>query len=177
MKKILITVLTLMLLSTCLVGISASEETKEDKVEHSGEGLSSTKTGVVKVNVTASPVYLINITWDSLVFDYKFDTWNTTEHKYTGASGWQDSTTRNVKLVNHSNAIVNYTAKFTNETGETTNKGVNAHLSKTSGQLISAVGTAFEEAPSDSFTVQVDGTPDSAHGESFEVDTITITLN
>lgn len=179
MKKIITTILTLALLSTCLMGVSAVESTTDVKVEHSGAGLDGTSTGTVTVNVVSSPVYLINITWDSLAFEYKFDTWNTGTHKFTGNSGWQAPTTRNVKLVNHSNAEVNYTAEFNGTSSDTSSvvKGVTAKLSKISGKLYSAVGTTPSDAPNDTFEVSVSGEPTSTQGENFTVDTITIKLS
>lgn len=166
MKKILTTIFTLTLLSTCLFSVNA-------KVNTDGE-----TTGTVRVSVIATPVYKVNITWDNLTFTYKFDNWNPETHKYEGDLGWQDKEPRNITLVNHSNKAVTFKARFADDATTSKDvKGVKSILENFEGTLGTAEGTEVLSAPTKKITYKIEGEPTNKNiTQEFDVDTITITL-
>lgn len=119
-------------------------------------------------------VYKVDIDATEAVFEYTFDAdYNTETHQYDGGS-WTNLTAP-IKVSNHSNTAVNVTAAWKDGGNSGSLNNVNAALSNTSFQLVSAVNTDKDNAPSDSITVTIEDTVPSVYN-NFTLDFVTITI-
>ncbi len=174
MKKILASVLALMMVFSLTLAVSAGT------IDNSTSNESKKVT--IKINDTNTPavVYSVDIVWGNTDFTYDFgtgSTWDPDTHTYTGGSqaGWdQESTT--ISVTNHSNSAVTLSVGFNGGVDKTaTTNGVTSTVSSVSLVLASAEGTALSSAPSTSLTVSVSGTPTVS--DEFILGTIVIAIS
>ena len=148
MKKILSFILAFVIISVCAaVNVSAVEEM-----------------GEVYVNYTpgssASRVVSADISWGSLVFEYKDaieGTWNPNTHQFDNyvAARWECDTNANaITVTNHSNANISVSLTYTNYAAFS---GVTGTFDKPSFTLESAVGTSRNAAPSQTAYLTLSG--------------------
>lgn len=109
MKKFLATILTLALVFS-MSTVALAEERTDNGLGYDEEA--------VKINVvedtTGQDVYHVVVVWEDLVFTYtepNTGNWNVKTHVYDGPTtgGW-DKTTATIKLENHSNVDIGYSA-------------------------------------------------------------------
>ena len=153
-------------------------------------------TGDVNVNVTdkngnqlkdedVTDIYYIVVSWNKLNFTFVTEQsigdlkWDAENHKYANLVGqWKDADNDGsvITITNHSNATVNISAAFANDSKTSdVNLGVTAALTNGDKTLQSAVGTTVANAPYTTYTVSVNGTPTML--ETYKVDTVTVTIS
>lgn len=162
MKKFACFVLALAMVFS--LGISASAASPIQAL-----GGTDSNTVTVKVEASAATtVYYVEVSWDSLYFQYNFSgqNWDPTTHQYSNSGGWTTGTenpTANITVTNHSNAAVTANVKFVENEVEKDSvgmvDGVTASLSNNSIQLATAVGTTFANAPSGVAKLTISGAP------------------
>lgn len=159
MKKFLTLALALVMVLTLSVNVFAEDATIGDA--DGSDSIPSNDTEipvtVVKDENAAAEKYKIDISWEAMNFTYEVNhSYNVTTHEDTSTGRWVDADAE-IKITNHSNAQINYTATITPETetlrvatafddGETT----------ASGNLGSAVNSG-NTPPSVTLTVEVSG--------------------
>lgn len=189
MKKLVSLVLALVLALAMSVTAFAGEA-KTETVDNSafGSNTHATSTNTVDVIIatgaTIDRVYSVDIKWESLEFTYDFTTsnptWDPETHDYKeeeGTTGWE-SDESSIQVTNHSNAAVEVSARFNNQTNEVTTSGVTATITSDqsfTGILATAEDTPVIEAPNTLFGVKVKGVPEKT--ENFTVGTITVTIS
>lgn len=142
-------------------------------------------TGDVKAtyaaNTKAETVYSVDITWGNMQYTYTIDsegTWNPSTHQFVGASGegeWSCAEGANqVKVTNHSNAAVKASFKYAAEEGYDEISGT---FNKNIADLATAEGTAVEEAPTETVSLELEGALDKNVTNPTQIGTATVTLN
>lgn len=160
------------------------------------------QTGNVVVDITNGnvsdetniPVYHVVIAWGDLEFSYNFEgytnltkKWDPETHAYVihgtqngqevvATGKWEGNTSNTVTVTNHSDDDVAVSAKF-GDANSITNEGITATLSDNEFNLATAVGTLVANAPKDTFTVTVSGTPTTTDATDFGVGIITVTIS
>lgn len=121
---------------------------------------------------TTTVVYSVDVQWTDVTFAYTAvsNQWNPAEHDYTTSvnKGWTDKA-GSVKVTNHSNAAVAVAVAF----NEAQNSQVNVAVANGSFTLVSAVNSAYDEAPNATAALTASGTPTA----SGDVGTITVTVS
>ncbi len=119
---------------------------------------------------SAGFVYKADITWDEMEFTYTDGdkAWNPDTHKYDSTEGKWSADTKTITVTNHSNSGLTVIPEFSSAVD-----GLSGKFDKEKFDLASAVGTAVEDAPSDSVEFGVSGTGISADGK---LGTITINI-
>lgn len=117
-------------------------------------------------------VYSVDVQWTDVTFEYTAvsNQWNPGTHDYTATvdKGWTDKS-GSVKVTNHSNAAVAVAVAFNAAQGSE----VSVAVANPSFTLVSAVNTAYNEAPNATATLTASGTPKA----SGAVGTITVTVS
>lgn len=165
MKKLTALLLAVLAVFSLTIGAFAADPTEKDVTVNTVNGS------------TLAAVYKTNITWDSLVFTYTFDsakdTWNPETHEYertSGISGW-DKTTADITVTNHSNRGISVSVAA----NVPTTYNVTGTLSKPTFTLDTAEGTAVGAAPADTCTLTISGIPNVTE-TTFTQSTITVTI-
>lgn len=176
MKKILSVLLALVLcLSLCGMAFATSVGSEQ------GDVVINVQNSAVE---DSSVVYQVEFKWDSLIFTYDFGggtiKWDTEEHDYVltgaGTAGWVDNkTTANITVINHSNGSVKVTALLDNGSASKTANGVTATLSNNEYTIGSAVGTAYNAAPSGITQVKITNAPNTEEGFTLGKITVSVT--
>ena len=204
MKKFLALLLAVMMIASMSVTAFAAGSSNINDAAAYPENAS--KTGVVKVNSSVGQgedietVYYIEITWQELNFEFKFDdaekiVWDPTAHAYVVKDG---ETTRDlsgewtkkqiddaITVKNHSNAGVTVDAAFTNGDSATKNN-VTATVAVAAGEESLDNGEGYTYTGADSVVYKVylgeeakisDLTTDvPSYIDGFDIDTITVTV-
>lgn len=115
-------------------------------------------------------VYRYDITWDDMTFTYTDGDkeWNPDTHKYDSTEGKWSADTKTITVTNHSNAEIAVEPEFSSAVD-----GLSGKFDKDGFVLVSAEGTAVENAPSDSIEFSVSGAGISADGK---IGTISINI-
>ena len=136
-------------------------------------------------NVTASyqtaaastVVYSVDIAWGSLHFDYTagtLGTWDPTTHTYFGetSGSWscEDGANR-ITITNHSNVGLTATFSYTPSAAYT---GINGTFTNTTIDLATAVGTAYNNAPTGSTALNLQGDLSDETADNSTIGTITV---
>lgn len=191
MKKMFALVLAIMLVMAMGVNAMAADVT-----QNGGSSTGNVTVDITNGSVTDSTstkVYHVVVAWVELKFEYEFTgydhlekKWDPASHSYVihgedaqgnfgVASGqWIGNTSKTVTVTNHSNNGVTVSPTF-DGAKTVTNEGITATLS---GDFPLANGetTDYNNAPSASFTVSVDGVPTTTDASAFPVATITVTI-
>lgn len=129
---------------------------------------------------SADTVYSVDVTWGSMEFTYTSPaegTWNPDTHGYDGAEStgrWTyDEGANVIAVTNHSNTGVEVQLTYTAAEGY---DNITGSFDQPTMSLISAVGTAVEEAPSDTAALTIAGELSKSE-ESVTVGTVTVSLN
>lgn len=165
MKKIFALILTLALVfSLAAVPAYAADTTI------SGETRSATQEVTAKYDAgdAGTAVYSVTISWGSMDFDYTSGAWNPSTHAYNG--NWDKDNDHTVTVTNHSNKAIIATLSYA--VAESLKDNISGSFDKTTMNLATAVGTAFENAPTDTATLTLAGTLT----ETATVGTITVTI-
>lgn len=182
MKKIISLVLALVMILGMTTVVSAEIwETNPEAGENAWPaGDTVTETDVVKIIMDTAdpiPVYKVDIRWDSLEFKYTAGdaavaSWNPDEHLYVpaGTATW-NKTSADITVINHSSVAVSINASIDNAT----KNGVTANIGNGVFDLASAVGTTVADAPKNTITVDITGTPETNVSE-FDIGTVTVTV-
>ena len=121
-----------------------------------------------------TPVYSVDVKWDSLTFTYTEGRWNAEDLTYDGS--WT-AYAPTITVTNRSNAKVSITARFKdpddgNAQSKTTN-GVTASLDKANVVLNAATdGMTVADLYSGTFTVTVDEADKPTTNSAFDIGTI-----
>jgi len=114
MKKLLSMILAVAMMFALATTVFAVEE----NVVLNGSGVGDQDKNVqIQVN-HGGIVYYVNIDWESTLFTYSYGDWETgltDDATYRYADGSWDKTAAEVKVVNHSNDAIEYTAEYTND--------------------------------------------------------------
>lgn len=173
MKKILATILALVMVLSLSVTALAVDKTENVTIN-------STSEGTVDISITdiTETVYSVTVTWDSTSLEYfKNDgIWNPETHEYEPDEDAEEhelsrwiSGSATVTVTNHSNAPVTATiAEQDITTGTDYSFSVNSEV-KTTFDLATAVDTAVGEAPSNEFLITAETAPDVAGSDTFVV--------
>lgn len=165
MKKFLSLTLAVLMLM-CMAAVVSAEDVASGDITGGNTG-----DVIVNVDSTASgaTVYHVEIVWGNLTFTYIANAWNTETYSYEGT--YNDNGEATVRVINHSNASVNISAKFGSSDTITTD-GVTATLS---GNVFALASAATEgKAVENSFKLKLTGTPTA---DKIEVGTITVTIS
>lgn len=158
MKKLLISVMVLVIAMSAMVCVSASELT-----DTLGQNASKEidVTAKYSASVSTPEVYSVDISWDSMTFSYtQKDTknWNADNHSYnTVTEGGWDKTASTVKVTNHSNASVEVSVEYT----AVEDTGISGTLSDASAVLSAGEEGNFDGADSVTATLTISGKPTS----------------
>lgn len=178
MKKVFALILAVMMIATMSVTAFAAES----PATNNGGDTAITVKGTYTGGDTASDVISVGIAWDAMEFTYNAGsegTWNPTTHKYDNvvAAGWSTDTAT-ITVTNHSNVAVTATLKWEKNTALTGT--ITGTFTETSGTendsvlaLATAVGTAYDAAPSASAEFGISGDAITASGD---LGTITVTI-
>lgn len=166
MKKILATILALMMVFS--LSVSALAEDKTDEITING-----TSYGTVEVTIAdaTETVYSVTVAWDGTTMEYMKDSgvWDPENHEFVPneeteeRNHWIDAYAT-VIVTNHSNAAVTATI---DEHDITT--GTTYEFDKEYFDLGTAVDTVFDEAPNNSFNIEAISEPVSAGSDTFVV--------
>ena len=175
MKQIFTLALTFLLIFS-LVTVTAFAETS--KISATGGTATKAVTASYSAGAGGGTVYSVDITWDSMAFTYSegpSPTWNPETHTsgQGGTGGWSSSGNK-VTVTNHSNTEVTATLAYASTEGF---KGISGSFDKSTMNLVTAVGTTFENAPKDTAALTLDGTLDSSVKKPTQIGTITVTIN
>lgn len=122
-------------------------------------------------------VMSVEINWDNTRFNYYFgDIWDAENHCYIGTDGKEvgwNKTETSVSVTNHSNMELDVEVVF-EKSDAAAFKSVTAEFDKEYARLESAVGKSVEEAPTETFTLTIDGVPDAECLEYTSLGTITV---
>lgn len=167
MKKLITSLVFVLALSLCLAvpAFAASPVT--------ADGGSDSK-DVTATYATTGDVYSVAITWGSMEFTYT-EEWIPEDHDY-GNGVWSNATDANkITVTNHSNVAVTATLSYAQQN----QSGITGTFAETSGtandnvlELATAVGTAYDAAPTASATLTLTGTLES----NATVGTVTVTI-
>lgn len=134
-------------------------------------------TGSYNSGGDAGDIYSVDIAWEAMEFTYtaaSSTAWNPKTHTYdtTASAGWI-ANGNTVKTTNHSNKPVNVALSFTNDTSTAPN--VTGSFDNANYTLATAVGTTFDNAPSETSTLTLGGTLDAVSG-NVKIGTVTVAL-
>lgn len=125
-------------------------------------------------------IYSVDVVWGNMEFTYtapEEGTWNPNTHTYDGAGTngvWSYEDGANIiKMVNHSNTAAS--AKVTYNTGADYQE-ISGTFEKSTLSTLTAVGTEYKSAPSDSTTLSLSGALKEST-EQVTVGTVTLTLD
>lgn len=141
-------------------------------------------TGEVKAkyvaDAKAETVYSVDIEWGSMEYTYTIaseGTWDPATHTFKNASAgaWSCGEHDNeVKVTNHSNAAVKASFKYAAEEGYDEISGT---FNKNIADLATAEGTAVEEAPTETVSLNLEGALDKNVTNPTQIGTATVTLD
>ena len=170
MRKVLSFILALVIISVCAaVNVSAVEEMEEVYVNYTPGS-------------SASRVVSADISWGSLVFEYKDaveGTWNPTTHQFDNyvAARWECVTNANaITVTNHSNTNISVSLTYTNYSAFS---GLTGSFDKSSFTLESAVGTSRNAAPTQTAYLTLSGTfvpSGTASSNGYAVGAVTVII-
>ena len=170
MRKVLSFILALVIISVCaVVNVSAVEEMEEVYVNYTPGS-------------SASRVVSADISWGSLVFEYKDaveGTWNPTTHQFDNyvAARWECVTNANaITVTNHSNTNISVSLTYTNYSAFS---GLTGSFDKSSFTLESAVGTSRNAAPTQTAYLTLSGTfvpSGTAYSNGYAVGAVTVII-
>lgn len=171
MKKILATILALAMVLS--LSVSALAEDKTENIT-----INSTSVGTVEVSIAdvTDTVYSVTVAWEDTAMEYMKDNgvWNPETHEYVPneeseeRNYWIDAWTT-VTVTNHSNAPVTATiAEQDITTGTDYSFSVNSSEGNTF-DLETAVDTAADAAPNNTFTITAESAPTTAGTDTFVV--------
>ena len=115
-------------------------------------------------------IYSVTITWGAMDFTYNDGAWDPETHTYDAS--WT-ATGNTVTVTNHSNAAV--TAKLT-YTAAQNYIGITGTFGNDTLNLATAVGTAVNNAPTESTKLTLSGALDSSTAANTTIGTVTVTL-
>ena len=176
MKKLLVVILAVVMFCTASVAVSAESTS-------SITGIGGSDSASVAAQYTPGsatvPVYRVDITWGDMEFTYtdaSEGTWNPDKHEYSDRidAVWScEKGADEITVVNHSNAAVKATFSYAADEGY---DAVTGTFDKAEINLLSAVGTTVEEAPTGKTKLILSGAlPDSA-AQGAMIGNVTVTL-
>ena len=156
----------------------------EEAIESAGGSSNQIPVEIELNKTTEAAVYKVDVSWTDLTFTYTFGnngTWLPGSHSYTDAvaDGWDKDTTT-FTVTNHSNVEVEVVASIATTGNNDTVTAVladgdeNGNVTETLARA--EAGTEQNEAPSATFTVEIEGTP-SREDTNTTVSNITVSLN
>ncbi len=143
-------------------------------------------TGNYEGGVTTPAVYSVDISWGEMNFAYNVagtKEWDPASHTYTlknGSQAWT-ATGNTITAANHSNKAVNVSFAFANDTTNAPNVTgffkINNENNKTNFDLDPATeGSDVNAAPSNTATLELEGTLASEHAAQTNLGTVTVTV-
>ncbi len=126
--------------------------------------------GKYVAGTSAGTIIAVDVTWEDMTFTYTDGdkTWNPDTHEYDSTEGKWSADTKTIAVTNHSNTDIAVEPEFSSAVD-----GLSGKFDKDGFSLVSAEGTAVENAPSDSIEFSVSGAGISADGK---IGTITINI-
>lgn len=154
MKKIFALILTLALIFS-LAAVPAYAATINSLTGNAGTIVKATYNS----GTSDKKVYSVDITWGNMNFSYTSGAWDPDTHTYKGTWDQNENDDHTVTVTNHSNAPITANLTYTPGTLEDDFKdNVTGTFDKPQINLISAVGTTLENAPTDTAHLTLTGT-------------------
>lgn len=174
MKKLLVIILSVAMLCTASVAAFAA-----NPIRSIGGTDSVNVSGTYVPGGATSTVYYVDITWGSMEFTYTDaaeGTWNPQDHTYDNstAAAWSCADGANkITVTNHSNAPVKATLKYETATGF---DAITGTFDKGTLSLVTAVGTAKDNAPAETALLTLSGALSKDTAAKTKIGTVTVTL-
>ena len=170
-----------LILSLAAVSVFAANTTTKDTIAQNGSASHDVK-ATYEAGSAGGTVYSVDITWGDMEFTYKAGsegTWNPETHTTSDSSAgqWTVNNEGGNKIVvtNHSNAAITATLTYTPASGY---NGISGSFGdKGSINLVTAVGTEVNNAPSDTASLTLSGELDSNTAAGTKIGTITVVIN
>ena len=170
-----------LILSLAAVSVFAASTTTKNTINQSTGSASHDVKATYVAGSAGGTVYSVDITWGDMEFTYKAGsegTWNPEPHTTSGSSAgqWTVNNEGGNKIVvtNHSNAAITATLTYTPASGY---NGISGSFGeKGSINLVTAVGTEVNNAPTDTAYLTLSGELDSNTANSTKIGTITVVI-
>ena len=177
MKKVLTLILAAVMALTFVTATSA---------ETINGGTSADVTASYTDSSTTPEKVSVDISWGEMSFTYTVSgekNWNATEHQYTDTISAEWTASGNdITVTNHSNKAVTATFAYESEADYTTISGnfsdeENVRLDNNQVVLASAETTAYEQAPSVTVYLTLDGELTETTTASTKIGTVTVAIS
>lgn len=176
MKKLVSLILTLSL----VLSLSAVSAFAANPIITSDGSDSKDVTGSYVAGGASTAVYSVDVTWGNMEFTYtgaSEGVWNPQTHGYDGATTgtWSANTQggNKITVTNHSNSSVTAALSYAPQSAYS---DITGSFDKDTLELATAEGTAVDNAPTDTATLNLSGVLASTVTTSTKLGTVTISL-
>ena len=181
MKKLFAFFLAIVMIATIAIPASA-----EATIDSHGDSATIIVSGIFLPSGGEFKTISVDLVWDEMTFTYiktSSGDWNPDTHEYEGGieGAWSEETST-ITVTNHSNKAVTATFAYESEADYTTISGnfsdeENVSLDNNQVVLASAETTAYEQAPSVTVYLTLDGELTETTTTSTKIGTVTVAIS